>query len=345
MLTDKIVKARAPLRIGLAGGGSDVSPYCDTHGGFVLNTTIARYAYAIIKSSYSSEVVLISVDQQSKVKCALTEPFVLNGELNLHKASYNYFMKYFNDNKPIAIELSTFCDAPTGSGLGSSSTVVVVIVKAFIEYLNLSLDDYAIAQLAYTIERIECGYKGGRQDQYSAVFGGFNFMEFQQKNSALIHPLRINNKILLELEACLLLYFTGISRESAKIIEDQSNSLNSDAISPLEAMHGIKREAFIMKEALLRGDFQSFVDSMKRGWEEKKRTSNSVSNSVIDDVYQSALDAGALAGKISGAGGGGFMLFFVPLEARMNLIEKLKEFGGNTSNCHFTNYGAESWKI
>lgn len=340
-----IIRARAPLRLGLAGGGTDVSPYCDIHGGYVLNATIDRYAYSVIKTLDEPVVRFVTTDQQTEEVKGVTELLVLNGKLDLHKAVYTHMLQHFNGGKPIPMELSTFCDAPAGSGLGSSSTLVVVMIRAFAELLNLPLDDYAIAQLAYKIERIDCGLQGGRQDQYSATFGGFNFMEFYADERAVINPLRIKNWIICELEASLVLFFTGVSRESAKIIADQSNNMKAGALDAMEAMHGMKREAVVMKECLLRGDFAGLVDSMRLGWENKKRSAKTVSNPHIDAIYDTAIQAGALAGKVSGAGGGGFMLFFVPPEKRMAVIRALQRFEGQVSNCHFTKHGTQAWRV
>ena len=339
-----VIRARAPLRLGLAGGGTDVSPYCNIHGGYVLNATIHRYAYAVIRPLSGSQLKFTASDLQFSIETTVDSPLELNGELNLHKAVYLYMINNFNREKPIPMELSTFCDAPAGSGLGSSSTLVVVMIKAFVELLNLPLDDYEIAHIAFRIERIECNLKGGRQDQYAATFGGFNFMEFYDEERAVINSLRIKSWIINELEASMILFYTGVSRESAKIIEDQSQSVKKGPIA-LEAMHGIKKEALIMKESLLKGDFKSLVESMLQGWEDKKKSSKTVSNPFIDEIYTSAISSGALCGKVSGAGGGGFMLFFVPSENRMNLVRTLKKFDGEISNCHFTNQGCQAWKV
>lgn len=340
-----IFRARAPLRLGLAGGGTDVSPYCDIHGGYVLNATIDRYAYAVIKKLDEPVVRFIATDLKIEKVLAVDAPLVLNGKLDLHKAVYNHMVQYFNEGKPIPMEMSTFCDAPPGSGLGSSSTLVVVMIRSFAELLNLPLDDYTIAQMAYKIERVDCGLQGGRQDQYSATFGGFNFMEFYDDGRAVINPLRIKNWIICELEASLVLFFTGVSRESAHIIADQSSNVQMGSIDTLEAMHGIKREALMMKECLLRGDFDGLVDSIRIGWEQKKRSARTVSNPQIDEIYDAAIGAGALAGKVSGAGGGGFMLFFVPTEKRMDVIRTLSNFEGQVSNCHFTKHGTQAWRV
>jgi D-glycero-alpha-D-manno-heptose-7-phosphate kinase len=340
-----IIRARAPLRLGLAGGGTDVSPYCDVHGGYVLNATIDRYAYAVIEPLAEPEVRLVATDQQIELITNISEPLLLDGKLNLHKAVYNHMVQTYNAGISIPMALSTYCDAPVGSGLGSSSTLVVAMIRAFAELLNLPLDDYTIAQLAFRLERIDCGLQGGRQDQYSATFGGFNFMEFYDDQRTIINPLRVKNWIICELEASLVLFFTGVSRESAKIIADQSANVNSGASDALEAMHGIKNEALTMKECLLRGDFAGLVDSMRLGWANKKRSAKTVSNPHIDEIYDAAIKAGALAGKVSGAGGGGFMLFFVPTEKRMDVIRSLSKFEGQVSNCHFTKYGTQAWRV
>lgn len=340
-----IIRARAPLRLGLAGGGTDVSPYCDTHGGYVLNATIDRYAYAVIKTLNEPLVRFVATDQQTEKVKTVSEPLLLNGKLDLHKAVYNHMIQHFNGGQPIPLELSTFCDAPAGSGLGSSSTLVVVMIRAFAELLNLPLDDYTIAHLAFKIERVDCGLQGGRQDQYSATFGGFNFMEFYADERAVINPLRIKNWIICELEASLVLFYTGVSRESAKIIADQSSNVKAGLVDAIDAMHGIKREALVMKECLLKGDFGGIVESMHQGWESKKRSAKTVSNPHIENIYNAAINAGALAGKVSGAGGGGFMMFFVPPEKRMDVVRSLNRFEGQVSNCHFTKYGTQAWRI
>lgn len=340
-----IIRARAPLRLGLAGGGSDVSPYCDIYGGCVLNATIDRYAYAVIKTLDEPVIKFVATDQNVELEKVLTDPLLLDGTLDLHKAVYNEIIQQYNNGQRIPLELSTFCDAPVGSGLGSSSTLVVVMIKAFSELLNLPLDDYTIAHLAYKIERLDCGLNGGRQDQYSATFGGFNFMEFYADERSVINPLRIKNWIICELEASLVLFYTGVSRESANIIADQSSNMQTGSEGAIEVFHGIKREALIMKECLLKGDFDGIVDSMRLGWENKKKSARTVSTPHIDEIYNTALEAGALAGKVSGAGGGGFMMFFAPPDKRMNVIRALKHYEGQVSNCHFTKHGTQAWRI
>lgn len=339
------IRARAPLRLGIAGGGTDVSPYCDIHGGAVLNATIDRYAYAVISTDDDTCVKFIATDMQSSIELPLSERYELEGGFLLHKAVYNEIVKTYNNNQPIALTLTTFCDAPIGSGLGSSSTLVVTMIKAFMELLNLPIDDYRLAQLAFKIEREDCGFQGGRQDQYAATFGGFNFMEFSADDRVIINPLRVKNWILCELEASLILFYTGVSRESAKIIAAQSENVQTGTVSAIDAMHSIKAEAVQMKECLLKGDFDGIVDSMRIGWENKKNSAALVSNSHINAIYDAACAAGAKAGKVSGAGGGGFMMFYVSPESRMDVIRSLSEYDGVVSNCHFTKSGAQGWVL
>lgn len=341
------IRSRAPLRLGIAGGGTDVSPYCDIHGGHVLNATIDRYAYTVITLTAEPVIEFTATDLQITVDGKASDfPFALEGDLILHKAVYNHMIFQYNGGKHIPLRLRTFCDAPAGSGLGSSSTLVVSMIQAFVELLNLPFDDHFIAQMAFHIEREQCGFKGGRQDQYAATFGGFNFMEFYDDNRAVINSLRLKEWIICELEASLVLFFSGISRESSKIIEDQSRNVNSSHTDALQAMHGVKEQARMMKEGLLKGDFESIVESMKIGWLEKKRSAKTVSSPFLDKIFDSAIEAGASAGKVSGAGGGGFMMFLAPTEKRMDVIRTLSKFkGGQVSNCHFTSKGSQAWRV
>lgn len=339
-----IIRARAPLRIGLAGGGTDVSPFCDEFGGLVLNTTIDRYAYATITLRADQEIHFFSSDKGCRESYAVSSSFGIEGSCLLLKATYLHMIKNYNSGNIIALDLCTFCDSPPGSGLGSSSTLVVAIVKAFSGLLDLYLDNYVIAEIAHTIERVECSLLGGRQDHYSAVFGGFNFIEFNEGDKVVVNPLILPQWIIQELEASLILFFTGVSRDSDRIIADQSaNMINKDK-GAMNALHGIKKESLSMKMALLRGDFSGIVQSMKTGWANKKKSSSVISNPFIETIYSAAIDSGALAGKVSGAGGGGFMIFFVPLDKRKQVIDTLSSFDGELSNTHFTDIGARFWK-
>jgi D-glycero-alpha-D-manno-heptose-7-phosphate kinase len=339
------VRARAPLRLGLAGGGTDVSPFCDEHGGFVLNATIDRFAYAIIDPLPAGQLELLATDRLERCAFEAGYPLVLDGLLDLHKAVYNRIVRDYKDGSPLSLRLTTFTEAPPGSGLGSSSTLVVAMVKAFVEYLNLPMGEYEIARMAYEVERVDCGLAGGRQDQYSATFGGFNFMEFYAEERVVVNPLRVKNWILTELEASLVLYFTGVSRESAAIISEQQRNVKAKSQASLDASFALKREAVSMKESILKGDFVALAESMRTGWRFKKQLAERISNSAIDETYERACAAGALAGKVSGAGGGGFMFFLVDPARRMDVLRVLQGMGGQASGCRFTKNGTEGWKL
>ena len=337
-----IVHARAPLRVGLAGGGSDVSPYADVYGGQVVSVTIDRYAYTELRSHQEERLSFHSTDFGVSVSDSIGSKFDSSSELPLHTAVYRRMMSQYNNEIFEPIEITTFSDAPVGSGLGASSTLVVSMIKAFDCYLGIGLSPQKIAELAFDIERLECGLAGGRQDQFSAAFGGFNFMRFSDGPTE-VENLEISETVVSELESSLVLFYTGVSRSSSEVIAEQTNNLAADNYIALEAMHRVKIEAVMMRDYLLTGDFQGIVESMNEGWEQKKRTSSAVSNIMIDEIYTSAINAGALAGKISGAGGGGFMWFFTPITKRANVLEALQQFNGTTSNCHFSFKGAEAW--
>ncbi len=340
-----IVRSRAPLRLGLAGGGTDVSPYCDQYGGAVLNATIDLYAYTIIEPADNGRVRFTASDIDGEFEAAADEAMEIAYPLILHRAVYRRIVRDFNAGKPLPCHITTFCDAPPGSGLGTSSTMVVSLVKAFVEWLNLPLGEYEIAHLAFEIERIDAGLGGGRQDQYAATFGGVNFMEFLEADRVIVNPLRVKNWILSEMETSLVLFNSGVSRSSASIIEEQTANLTSKSGTTLEAMHEIKADAYGMKECLLRGDFDRLAGFMRKSWDAKKRLASSISNEHIDTVHAAAMQAGARAGKVSGAGGGGFMTFLVDPSRRVNVIRALGEQEGRVMTCHFTRWGSEGWKI
>ena len=341
----KTVRARAPLRLGLFGGGTDLSPYCDEYGGVVINSTIDKYAYVTIKDRKDKKIVFKAEDIKIREEFSLNQLAESETKLQLHKTIYLYMIEKYNNNVDIPLTINSFCEVPPGSGLGSSSTLVVTILKAFIEYFDVGLDDYQISRLAYQFERVICKISGGKQDQYAATFGGFNLMEFFDNNRVVVTPLRIKNWILCEFEASLILYFTGASRDSSNIIKDQISQYKSHTSSTLENMHLIKKETYLFKELLLKGDFENMANSIRKSWLSKKMTSQKISNANIDHIYESAINKGALAGKVSGAGGGGFMWFIVDPEKKIDVMNTLKEFGGFVSNCKFTEKGCESWTL
>lgn len=340
-----IVRSRAPLRLGLAGGGTDVSPYCDIYGGHVMNVTIDRYAYAIINPSEDGQVHFYAIDVDVQETYACAQALVADGPLRLLKGVYARIVKDFLNGENPPLTLQTFSDAPPGSGLGSSSTMVVAIVQAFVEYFSLPLGEYEVAHLAYNIERKDLGLAGGKQDQYAATFGGFNFMEFYADDRVIVNPLRVKDWVWAELESSLVLYFTGVSRDSADIIDQQSRNVKQNSQDSVEAMHSLRQEAVQMKESVLKGDLVAFGSTLQAGWEAKKRTATSVTNTLIETVEAIAFANGARAAKVSGAGGGGFMMFLCSPERRIGLIRALLAQGGSVLDFHFTQQGATSWRI
>lgn len=339
------VRARAPLRLGLAGGGTDVSPYCDLYGGRVMNATIDRYAYAIIAPREDGVTCFHALDVDHAETYACSGIADSNGPLRLLKGVYARVARDFLHGERPALSVKTFSDAPPGSGLGSSSTMVVALVQAFTEYFALPLGEYEVAQLAYDIERKDLKLAGGKQDQYAAAFGGFNFMEFYADDRVIVNPLRIKDWVRAELEASLVLYFTGVSRASADIIDRQVKNVDAKQHEAIEATHHLKDEAIRMKECVLRGDLRRLEATMQAGWEAKKRMAEGITNPLIDKIERVAFAHGARAVKVSGAGGGGFMMVLADPEHRIELSRALLAEGGSILDFHFTKRGAESWRI
>jgi D-glycero-alpha-D-manno-heptose-7-phosphate kinase len=341
---NSVYRSRAPLRLGLAGGGTDVSPFSDLEGGFVLNATINLYAHAILEPRTDGRIIFAAVDRDEFLELDSTPNIADVDPLRLHRGVYNYIVREFNSYKPLSFKLTTFADAPAGSGLGTSSTLVVCIIQAFSEWLGLGLGEYDVAHHAYKIEREDLLLSGGKQDQYAAAFGGFNFIEFGPgADRVLVNPLRVKDWVCSELEASTVLFYTGQSRESAKIIEQQIDNLNNKLSPSLPAMLALKKDAVLMKEAILRGDLHVYAEIMSQSWNAKKQLAATVSNPSLDHIYADAIDAGAVAGKISGAGGGGFFMFFVPPYKRISLIRRLENMSGQVINFSFTSVGVQSW--
>jgi len=339
-----IYRSKAPLRIGLAGGGTDVSPYSDLYGGAILNVTVSLSAYATIELINSSEIILEAFDRHEIERYAVQTELPLTGTLDLLKGVYNRVQKDYPFPAQ-GFKLSTFVDAPAGSGLGTSSTLVVAILGSFVEMLKLPLGDYDIAQYAYEIERTDLQLAGGKQDQYAATFGGVNFMEFLKDDNVIVNPLRIRQEYLHELENNLVLFYTASSRESATIIKEQQKNVTQKNEKSIEAMHKLKEQAQQMKEAMLKGKLHEIGNILDYGFEQKKLMADNISNSSLDAFYQTAKNAGATGGKISGAGGGGFMIFYCPDNTRYAVINQLEKLNGKCMKYSFTQHGLQSWTI
>jgi D-glycero-alpha-D-manno-heptose-7-phosphate kinase len=304
-----IYRSKAPLRIGLAGGGTDVSPYSDEYGGAILNATVSLSAYASIEPLQENTIIVEALDRKEEERYEWSPILPINGKLDLLKGVYNRIYSMYH-LPSTGFRLSTFVDAPAGSGLGTSSTLVVAVLGAFVEMLKLPLGDYDIAHLAFRIEREDLKLSGGKQDQYAATFGGVNFMEFYKNDKVIVNPLRIRPEYLHELGNNLVLYFTATSRESALIINEQVKNVTDKDEKSIEAMHQLKEQAQMMKEALLKGRLNEIGEILDYGFEQKRKMAHNISNNTIEAIYNAAKKAGATGGKISGAGGGGFMIFY-----------------------------------
>jgi D-glycero-alpha-D-manno-heptose-7-phosphate kinase len=337
-----IYRSKAPLRIGLAGGGTDVSPYSDLYGGAILNATVSLYAYANIEPLDTNDIVLEAVDYETKHHFQLTDDLPADGSLALHKGVFSRMRSLFPATQKGFI-LSTFVDAPAGSGLGTSSTLVVAMVGVFAEMLKLPLGEYDIAHLAHDIERNDLQMAGGKQDQYAATFGGVNFMEFFADDKVIVNPLRVKQQYLFELENNLLLYYTDTSRESARIIEQQSRNVREKKDGSIEAMHQLKLQSQRMKEALLRGRLHEIGEILDFGFQQKRLMADGISNDRMESIYHAAKKAGATGGKISGAGGGGFMIFYCPGNTKYKVMNALHSFGGHCKTYQFVDHGLTTW--
>lgn len=336
-----IIRSKTPLRLGLAGGGTDVSPYSDIYGGAILNATINMYAYTTLEPTDDGKVVFEAPEKYLREEHEAAEQLDTDGYFVLQKGVYNRIVKQFT-HKPMSLRISSFVDAPAGSGLGTSSTLVVSILGAYVEWLKLPLGEYDIARLAYEIEREDLQMTGGKQDQYAATFGGFNFMEFFA-DRVIVNPLRVRNRYSDELSHNLVLYYTDTSHVSADIIKEQQKNVRTKNSQSIEAMHKLKEQAVLMKEVLLKGEIDRIGEILDFGWRYKKQMANSITNPLIDSIYEAAIKAGATGGKISGAGGGGFMFFYCPGITRYPVIDALKQFGGKAKRYEFVNEGLKTW--
>ncbi|MBK8627414.1 MAG: dehydrogenase [Saprospiraceae bacterium] len=338
----KIYRSRAPLRLGLAGGGTDVSPYSDLYGGAILNATISLFAYVDLEKTNDGTIIFEAKDFETKEIYGLDEPIPSKGPLNLLKGVYRRIMKDFPFEHQ-GLKITSYVQAPPGSGLGSSSTLVVALIGAFVEMLKLPLGEYDIAHYAFEIERIDLNLEGGKQDQYAATFGGFNYMEFYKDDKTIVNPLRVKSDYIFELEKNIVLFYTAKSRESARIIHEQAENVRSQNKTSIDAMHRIKEQSIMMKEALLKGELQKIGEIFDFGHQHKKNMASNISNDRLDKIYNKAKTAGATGGKISGAGGGGFMVFYCPGTTRYDVIRSLSEFEGKTIPFLFTERGLTHW--
>ena len=330
------LRARAPLRLSFCGGGTDVSPYPEEHGGMVLSATINQYAYASLRPRRDSRLTLASLDYDMVARYDHPRRMRFDGNLDLIKA----VVRAFRVRR--GVDLWVHSDAPPGSGLGSSSTLVVALIGAMAEWAGRPMSGYEVAELAYRIERVDMGLSGGRQDQYAAAFGGFNFIEFHA-DATVVNPLRIRPEVLNELEYRLLLCYMGQTRQSARIIERQTASYRQGRRPVVQALHRLKRETLEMKKALLLGKVDAIGELLHEAWENKKKLDADISNSRVDRLYQLARKEGAIGGKMPGAGGGGYFLFLTRFDRKHRVAAVLEKHGGQVVPFQFERRGLLTW--
>jgi D-glycero-alpha-D-manno-heptose-7-phosphate kinase len=332
-----LIRAKAPLRVSFAGGGTDVPPFPETEGGLVLNATINRYAWGSLHLREDDQISIHSVDFGLSETFGTGDDFGFDGKLGLAKAAVRQFAR------GSGFDLLLHSNAPPGSGLGASSAMMVALIGALKELERLPMTDYELAELAHRIEREDLGIGGGRQDQYAATFGGFNFIEFDADRT-VVNPLRIRDDVLLELEHNLLLVYTGMTRQSDHIIDDQTSRFERREDDTVRGLREQKELATAMKNALLRGRLDEFGDLLATSWEAKKRLSDRITNARIDELYAAARAAGAVGGKVTGAGGGGFLLIYCGERARHDVAERLSGMDALVDDFAFESAGLRTWR-
>lgn len=333
-------RSKAPLRISFAGGGTDVPPFSEREGGCVLNATIDKYAYGSLRPGNGKQVRVRSIDFGVSATYELDNDLIYDGKLDLVKAAIRNFCGQDCQGFDLVLE----SDAPPGSGLGSSSTLMVVLVGLLKEFRGIPMTDYEIASRAYVLERVELGIKGGLQDQYAATFGGFNFIEFSA-GSVIVNPLRVSEDIVNELQHNLLLCYTGSTRLSDHIIDDQTSRYLNREDAVVTGLRKQKELATEMKNALLQRRLRDFGYLLHEAWMFKKELSPKITTSVIDKIYEVARSHGALGGKVTGAGGGGYMLLYAPFERKHEIAEAVRGTGAMPVGFAFETRGLQNWRV
>ena len=330
-----IVRARAPARIGFAGGGTDLTYFFSRQKGLVLNAAIARYAVAALVPRVASQIDIFSDDlgthqhfDSLRAMCETKNHSLLSATAALIKPDFGF-------------ELHVASEFPIGSGLGGSSAVTISILTAFNELRLSRWTPYDIAEIAFQAERLCFNVPGGWQDQYAAAFGGFNLIEFTPAGNT-VSPLRLPNEVVYELEESLVLFDTGVAHNSGDLHKVQKKEMSSAVgEATLARMTEYCSE---MNRALARGQLRKFGEGLHEGWMLKKETSSKVSSTKIDMLYDTAREAGALGGKLLGAGAGGHMVFFVPLGKQARVTAALEPFACKPSKVRFDMNGAHSWR-
>lgn len=342
-----IIRSRAPVRISFGGGGTDVPPYSDEKGGCVVSAAINKYSYATLESRNDQEIHLESWNFLKKLSFNKVDEMTYNNELDLLKAA----IRRMNTTK-MGMNIFLRTDVPPKSGLGGSASAFVSLIGLFNHLKIDKLTNYEIAELALKIEREELKIAGGKQDQIAAVWGGLNFIEFN-KDYVRVNPLKMKQENILELEKHLVLAHIGERPEgdvvrnyiTGDIIKDQVKSMVENKEDVILALDRTKEIALEMRRALLLGDFPRFGELLHEAWIEKKRFSKMITQKYIDDLYDLARKHGALGGKLTGAGGGGFMLFFCKPNTEQIVANELEKAGAKSVNFQFDFNGLQTWDV
>lgn len=329
-----LARARAPVRISFGGGGSDLTYFFVDHPGAVLSTAVALYCHATLVPRADQEINIYSGDLNTHTHFASLLDLLARPQLNLLSSVVSVVKPTYG------FDLYVHSDFPVGSGLGGSSAVATAVVAAFNELRLDRWTTYEVAELAFQAERVCFGVAGGWQDQYASAFGGFNLIELGEKN--LVHAIRLEEATLNELEECLILCDSGIKHDSSVLHHKQRETYISEGkSSELKSVVSLCRE---MHRHLLRGELLDFGRCLHRGWELKRNLSSSISNAEVAGIYEAALKAGAVGGKLLGAGGGGFFLFFVQPQHRQRVSTRLKEMNCKLATFKFEKSGVTSWR-
>ena len=325
--------ARAPMRISLGGGGTDLEAYYATYGGLVISTAINKYFYAILTTDDSDDLQVISADYRSLFRHSPYNDLFWNGDLALPKAVLHHFGIRRGINLFVASEV------PPGTGLGSSSAAAVTMVRAISTLMEQPMTRQQVAEVASSIEINKMGMPIGKQDQYASAFGGFNKITFRSEG-VTVEPLQIAPDVRQTLERRLMLFFTGSSRDSTSILKHQRKSTQDQDDTVLQALHNIKQVACEVQACLEQGDLDEFARLLEYSWQEKRRLAPGLSTGFIDECHELALRQGAAAGKITGAGGGGFLLLYCEEQSQESVTLALEERGLKRMNFHFDQQGA-----
>ena len=330
--------ARTPVRISFAGGGTDLPSFYEKYGGAVLSTAVNKYFYTILTERDDRCVHLISSDLQRMAEVddiEFRDKDLMKYELDIPFA----VLSHFKLNRGVNLFLAS--EIPPGTGLGSSASVCVNIVKLISNFLGKTMSRYEVAETAFGIATEMLNRPVGKQDEYAAAFGGLNVITFEPSGETRIQPIQTDPEIIDVLERSILLFFTGRAHNSTEILSVQKASSEKGERGTIELLTGVKELVQPMKEAVIRGDLDEFGRLLDKGWKLKRGISDKISNSYIDQLYDLARANGAIGGKITGAGGGGFLMLYCPLERKARLRDAMLRNGIKEMSVKFDLQGCQ----